>query len=99
MMERKELICLAALLVASGSVYAGDGNTDKNKTGSHSRVTSIQNGSGSAQRISVVNGEVTINGQRIPREVRRHRTEDGTTYRIERSGPGGNSVSVTTEYN
>lgn len=48
----------------------------------------------SSSSVSVINGEVYIDGEKVPRDVTRYTSKSGTVYKIDRSGGG---VSVSTE--
>jgi hypothetical protein len=82
---------------ASGSktngAYVNPGKTSSSV--SHSpgtRVTAGKADDDDASGISVVNGNVTIDGVKVPPSATRWTGKDGTKYRIKRSGKGNVSV-------
>ncbi len=70
------------------AVYVNPGKSSSSIT--HSPGTTVTTGKDSddSSGISVVNGNVTIDGVKVPPSATRWTGKDGTRYRIKRSGKG-----------
>ncbi len=75
------------------AVYANPGQSSSSITHSPgTRVTTSKGGDEDESGISVVNGNVRIDGVKVPPSATRWTGKDGTHYRIKRSGKGNVSV-------
>ena len=73
--------------------YVNPGTTSSSiKHSPGTRVTTSKDDDSEASGISVVNGNVTIDGVKVPPSATRWTGKDGTKYRIKRSGKGNVSV-------
>ncbi len=74
------------------AVYTNPGQSSSSIT--HSPGTTVTTGKGddAGSGVSVVNGNVTIDGVKVPPSATRWTGKDGTKYRIKRSGKGNVSV-------
>ena len=74
------------------AVYVNPGKSSSSIT--HSPGTTVTTGKDNddSSGISVVNGNVTIDGVKVPPSATRWTGKDGTRYRIKRSGKGNVSV-------
>ncbi|MDS4013961.1 MAG: hypothetical protein RKP46_06330 [Candidatus Accumulibacter sp.] len=82
----------------ANGVYVNPGKTSSSITHSPgTRVTTSRDDDAEASGISVVNGNVTIDGVKVPPSATRWTGKDGTKYRIKRSGKGNVSVEEIDE--
>lgn len=74
------------------AVYTNPGQSSSSIT--HSPGTTVTTGKGddAGSGVNVVNGNVTIDGVKVPPSATRWTGKDGTKYRIKRSGKGNVSV-------
>lgn len=74
------------------AVYVNPGQSSSSITHSPGTTVTTRKGDDDASGISVVNGNVTIDGVKVPPSATRWTGKDGTKYRIKRSGKGNVSV-------
>lgn len=75
------------------AVYTNPGQSSSTITHSPgTKVTTSKDDDDDDSGIRVVNGNVTIDGQKVPPSATRWTGKDGTKYRIKRSGKGNVSV-------
>ncbi len=74
------------------AVYVNPGQSSSSITHSPGTKVTTSRDDDDASGISVVNGNVTIDGVRVPPSATRWTGKDGTKYRIKRSGKGNVSV-------
>jgi len=74
------------------AVYVNPGQSSSSITHSPGTTVTTRKGDDDASGISVVNGNVTIDGVKVPPSATRWTGKDGTKYRIQRSGKGNVSV-------
>ena len=74
------------------AVYVNPGQSSSSITHSPGTTVTTRKGDDDAIGISVVNGNVTIDGVKVPSSATRWTGKDGTKYRIKRSGKGNVSV-------
>lgn len=74
------------------AVYVNPGQSSSSITHSPGTTVTTRKGDDDASGISVVNGNVTIDGVKVPPSATRWTGKDGTKYHIKRSGKGNVSV-------
>jgi hypothetical protein len=79
------------------AVYVNPGQSSSSITHSPGTTVTTRKGDDDASGIRVVNGNVTIDGVKVPPSATRWTGKDGTRYLIKRSGKGNVSVEEMDE--